>query len=113
MSVDSSPWILPNLPRNEDMVEQGTPSGEPVATGLTPRASKEEQRERLLKSLHEEAAGLRRAARIGKLGASEQEYLADLQREIDHYESSRPSLREGDLWKRIDELAERVLAVNR
>lgn len=111
MSVDSSPWLLPHLPSNEDDPERGTPRGSspPLAP---PSAAIDAEREQLLNSLHQEAATLRTAARLGDLSSSERDYLDDLQQEIDHHESFRPSLREGDLWKRIDALAERVLASN-
>jgi hypothetical protein len=109
MSVDSSPWILPNLPSGDygdDSRGQTTP-GSVAAAHLAVAA---DARENLLADLHDEAAGLRQQSRLGKLSPSGHEYLADLQREIDHHESFRPSLRDGDLWARIDALAERVLA---
>jgi hypothetical protein len=106
MSADTNPWILSSLP-------SGVSPPDRTSIGPVPKgqfSATDEQRELLLQALHTEAAVLRRSARLGTLTESEREYLADLQREIDHYESARPSLRDGDLWRRVDELAERVLA---
>ena len=67
-------------------------------------------REAILRELYDERNSLLTKRRTGKLQPAEVMYLADVERELDKLEADEGDLRKGELYTRVEKLAERILA---
>ena len=72
----------------------------------------DDERNAILASVYEERRELLRAQRAGTLSTNQREYLVELDQYIDNWEQPEiEAVEADDVWKKLDQLASEVLAV--
>jgi hypothetical protein len=83
-----------------------------LETGLAREPVGRGDRDAILKSLVAERSRLTRAQRLGRLSPADVEYLADLERSIDHWELDEVAQApRDDVWAQLEGIASSLLAV--